>query len=329
MHVEVSALVEASPETVYEVYADYSNWPALFPTIRGVRLIRRDGAKVHLEVDHVEGRVVNELVLHPPEQIDLWEVKRRYDARFVSRFETAPRGTRLTVNGEVQLKGWARILRPFLGGYVRRLMCRLQLDPVKAEAERRMPRGPDRRRVHEDRPGRTHGLGGVGTRPDPVGQLGSGGTRRPRPSRPSATAPWDGTAPSGGSPAGAVAGAWARSGGGEGGSGRSRSVRAVARARAGAWQGSCAGPSRGGPGEGPRPHPLSVSGHFLRPARPGHAEVATELIMPELHTELGFWVVHPTGQYSNKCPQVEGHVLRLSARHAKLRREGYRKIQRS
>jgi hypothetical protein len=35
--------------------------------------------------------------------------------------------------------------------------------------------------------------------------------------------------------------------------------------------------------------------------------------------------VHPTGQYSKKCPQVDGHVLHLSGRHAKLRREGYRK----
>jgi hypothetical protein len=38
-------------------------------------------------------------------------------------------------------------------------------------------------------------------------------------------------------------------------------------------------------------------------------------------------LVHPTGQYSKKCPQVEGHVLHLSGRHAKLRREGYRKRQ--
>jgi hypothetical protein len=37
------------------------------------------------------------------------------------------------------------------------------------------------------------------------------------------------------------------------------------------------------------------------------------------------WSVHPTGQYSKECPQVDGHVLSLSARHAKLRREGYRK----
>src|SRR5215211_7801947 len=39
-----------------------------------------------------------------------------------------------------------------------------------------------------------------------------------------------------------------------------------------------------------------------------------------------FSPVHPTGQYSNKYPQMEGHVLHLSARHAKLRR-AYRKVQ--
>ncbi len=32
--------------------------------------------------------------------------------------------------------------------------------------------------------------------------------------------------------------------------------------------------------------------------------------------------VHPTGQKSKKCPQVEGHVFALSSRHAKLRRAG-------
>jgi hypothetical protein len=36
--------------------------------------------------------------------------------------------------------------------------------------------------------------------------------------------------------------------------------------------------------------------------------------------------VHPTGQYSKKCPHVEGHALRLSARHARLRRDGYRTV---
>jgi hypothetical protein len=103
-----------------------------------------------LEVDHVEGKVVNELVVLPPDALDLWEEKRRYDARFLNRFESVPDGTRFTVRGEIHLKGWARLLQPFLRGYVHRLMQRLQLQPVKAEAEARAR--ADRRGDHA-RPG--------------------------------------------------------------------------------------------------------------------------------------------------------------------------------
>ena len=128
-------MIKAPRQTVLDVYADYASWPRLFPTIRGVRLLRREGPKLVLEVDHVEGRVLNELVVRPPDQLDLREEKRRYDARFLNRFENVPDGARFTARGELHLKGWARLLRPFLRGYVRRQMQRLQLQPVKAEAE--------------------------------------------------------------------------------------------------------------------------------------------------------------------------------------------------
>jgi hypothetical protein len=78
LHAEVSTIVEAPPETVLDVYADWSGWPRLFPTISGVRLLRREGAKLVLEVDHVEGRVINELVVRLPDTLELWEEKRGY-----------------------------------------------------------------------------------------------------------------------------------------------------------------------------------------------------------------------------------------------------------
>jgi Polyketide cyclase / dehydrase and lipid transport len=137
LHAEVTTTVEAPRETVAAVYAEWTSWPRLFPTIGAVRLVRREGATLVLEVDHLEGKVVNELTVRSPGEIDLWEEKRRYDARFLNRFEAVPGGTRFTVSGEVFLKGWARLLQPFLGGYVRRQMRRLQLQPVKAEAEAR------------------------------------------------------------------------------------------------------------------------------------------------------------------------------------------------
>ena len=106
-----------------------------------MRLLRREGPKLVLEVDHVEGRVLNELVVRPPDTLELWEEKRRYDARFSNHFEAVPGGARFTARGEIHLKGWARLLRPFLAWYVRRLMRRLHLQPVKAEAEARTRAG--------------------------------------------------------------------------------------------------------------------------------------------------------------------------------------------
>jgi hypothetical protein len=142
---EVSSVVRAPRETVLDVYADYGSWPHLFPTIAAVRLVGREGPKLVLEVDHVEGKVSNELVVRAPDQLKLWEKKRR-DARFLNCFETVPDGTRFTLRGEIHLKGWARLLQPFLQGYVRRQMRQLQLQPVKAEAEARAADAPMRNR---------------------------------------------------------------------------------------------------------------------------------------------------------------------------------------
>src|SRR5215211_4312527 len=122
MQVVVSTLVKAPPETVSAVYADFANWPRIFPTIRGVRLVRRTGARFLLEIDHVDGKVINELFVRSPGEIDLREIKRHYDAWFRNRFETIPEGTRFTMRGDISLTGVARVLRPFLCGYARRMI---------------------------------------------------------------------------------------------------------------------------------------------------------------------------------------------------------------
>jgi hypothetical protein len=90
LQVEATMLVRAPQETVSQVYADYPSWPGLFWTISGARLLRREGATLVLEVDHAEGKVVNELVVRPPGEISLWEVKRRYNAQFRNRFQAVP-----------------------------------------------------------------------------------------------------------------------------------------------------------------------------------------------------------------------------------------------
>jgi hypothetical protein len=154
LQIEVPSVVRAPRKTVLDVYADYGSWPQLFPTITAVRLVGREGPKLVLEVDHVEGKVSNELVVRAPDQLELWEQKRRYNARFLNCFEIVPDGTRFTVRGEIHLKGWARLLQPFLQGYVRRQMRQLQLEPVKAEAEARAADAPMRNRGDDDARGR-------------------------------------------------------------------------------------------------------------------------------------------------------------------------------
>jgi hypothetical protein len=143
IRVHTATVIKAPKETASQVYADYAGWPHVFPTISGVRLLRREGSKQILEIDHREGKVINEMTIRSPDEIDLREVKRRYNARFINRFEAVPGGTRFTVSGEIYLKGVAKLLQPFLGGYVRRQMQRWQLQPVKSEAEERARNAPD------------------------------------------------------------------------------------------------------------------------------------------------------------------------------------------
>jgi hypothetical protein len=153
MAVVASTMVSAPPATVCDVYAEYRSWPRLFPAINGVRLLRREGAALVLEVDHLEGTVINELLVRPPDEISLREVHRRFDALFRNRFQAIPGGTRFTVTGEIHLNGAARLLQPFLRGYVRKRMERLQLQPVKAEAEARARRAAGGEQPKNDTPG--------------------------------------------------------------------------------------------------------------------------------------------------------------------------------
>lgn len=137
MRVEAATMIRAPQQIVSAVYADYVGWPCLFPTTNGVRLAGGGGPKHLLEVDHAEGKVLNELVRRSSGQIDLRKAKRRYTAWFVNRFEVIPGGTRFSLSGEIALKGIARLVQPFLRGYVRRQLDRWVLEPVRAEAEKR------------------------------------------------------------------------------------------------------------------------------------------------------------------------------------------------
>lgn len=104
-HAEVSIIIHAPQARVAQQYRDYQSWPQLFPaTIRGVRLMRSEGGRTELEIDHREGKVLNVMTEVSPERVNLWEVKRRYEGSFVNRFEAVPEGTRYTIVADIKLK---------------------------------------------------------------------------------------------------------------------------------------------------------------------------------------------------------------------------------
>lgn len=137
LHAREEIVVHAPPSAVAALYRDYAGWPKLFPaTIRGVRLLRIENGRTHLEIDHREGKVLNVMTDVSDARIDLWEAKRRYDATFINRFEPTAEGTRYAVEAAIELKGAARLLAPVLGPLVRRQLRRYVLEPVRRAAER-------------------------------------------------------------------------------------------------------------------------------------------------------------------------------------------------
>src|SRR5262250_1155902 len=142
VHTVVSAEIGASPELVAALYADYEGWPRLFPaTIRGVRLLADDGQRKTIEIAHAsEGKVINILIVVSPQEIRLEEFKRRFDARFINRFEAAGQGTRYSIVADVRLKGVARVLAPLARLIVRARLNRFVLEPMRAAVENELRR---------------------------------------------------------------------------------------------------------------------------------------------------------------------------------------------
>jgi hypothetical protein len=135
VQVQTSTLIHAPQPRVIAIYRDYHTWPKFFPTIKAVRLLSEEGNKTTLEIDHQEGRVINTLTFISAQDIRLEEVKKKYDATFLNRFEAVSEGTRYTLVGDIFLKGIYKLLTPFLKKYIRKQMTALVLEPLKRYAE--------------------------------------------------------------------------------------------------------------------------------------------------------------------------------------------------
>lgn len=137
LRVRACLTIRAPRAQVAAIYRDFSAWPRVFPAIRAARLLREEPDRQVIEVDHRrDGTVINLLGTGSSDEIELEEFKRRYDGRFVNRFEPVPDGTRYTVEAEIRPNGfWKLLAGPWLHGHIRRQIAKLVLEPVKRVAE--------------------------------------------------------------------------------------------------------------------------------------------------------------------------------------------------
>ena len=139
---EAAIDIAAPPEHVAALYRDVESWGATFPaTIEQARVIETGDNWLRIEVAHKnEGRVPNILLLLSDTVIGLEESKKAFNASFLNRFEPgAKEGTHFVTTAYITLKGFYKMLKPFLKGYVRqqalKQMKRYVLEPLKTAAE--------------------------------------------------------------------------------------------------------------------------------------------------------------------------------------------------
>ena len=132
--------IQAAAKNLFDIYKDYENWDRLFPlTIEKARLIRVDDNKLTIEVTHKSaGKVVNVLTFLSSEKIKLEEFKPLYNAVFINAFESAANESCYRIVASVKLKGFYKILEPFISVLVKYKIKKFVLLPMKNYAEHKV-----------------------------------------------------------------------------------------------------------------------------------------------------------------------------------------------
>lgn len=93
-----------------------------------------------VEVDHVEGKVVNILRDVSRTRTDLVEFKRRYDATFVNEFIPEGEGMRYTLRASLRLKWPYRLAAPFIRPLALARMRRLSWSHSRQQQKAKVSR---------------------------------------------------------------------------------------------------------------------------------------------------------------------------------------------
>ena len=139
IYVEVSDMIQAPREEVFALNADFRNWAGVFPDVSSVRLVQeRYEERVFEVIDgerHEKYTVVQRL--RAPEKIVREIKKRALTGKATYTLTSTAEGTRVTFTMAVTLRGYYRLLSPFMKGQVSRSLITHFLQPLKRAAEAR------------------------------------------------------------------------------------------------------------------------------------------------------------------------------------------------
>jgi uncharacterized membrane protein len=114
MHVEVSIVIRAALDKVYSAYTDFESMPKWSKQLTTVKVAKREGDAVYLEVggvpDGKQRRAARKLRLLQSNRIESESETRFTRTKRTVMFDEVPEGTKVTAMLNVQVKGaWAKI----------------------------------------------------------------------------------------------------------------------------------------------------------------------------------------------------------------------------
>ena len=95
-------------------------------------MLKEENGRLTISVQHKKaGQVLNMLSVLSPHEIKLEEFKPTYDAVFINRFHQINRGSLHTVIAEIRLKGFFKIVEPFIKSIVEKRIKKFVLESMK------------------------------------------------------------------------------------------------------------------------------------------------------------------------------------------------------
>ena len=99
-------------------------------------MLKEENGRLTISVQHKKtGQVLNMLSVLSPHEIKLEQFKPMYDAVFINRFQQINRGSLHTVIAEIRLKGFFKIVEPFIKSIVEKRIKKFVLESMKDYAE--------------------------------------------------------------------------------------------------------------------------------------------------------------------------------------------------